>query len=140
MDDTLYDGTGLPPSDSPTEGQTPITVPAGSLDDRLTWVASGETQEERIARADEVYAHEQAAGDTDLGELSRLLTYHVYRKQNQAAVVVDAPPVLPDGGPQSDGDGASYEGEALSGPAIASVTDGSGAVAVTSTSVPQQSD
>lgn len=134
MDDTLYDGTGLAPAGETSTEEPSLTVPAGSLDERLAWVSEGADAEERRARADAIWAHEVDASDgsTDLDELSRLLTYHVYREQNQAAVVVDgAEPVdMGDGAPQTDGDGTPYEGDAPSGPAADTVTDGSGAVAV----------
>lgn len=154
MDDTLYDGTGLPPSGESAAEEPGLEVPAGSLEDRLTWVGESTDPDERRARADAVWAHEvdTSDGTTDLDELGRLLTYHVYREQNQAAVVLDdgaqEPPGLPaspDGAepgdpaavtPQTDGDGTSYEDAAPSGPAAETVTDGNEAVAVPSAEIP----
>lgn len=154
MDDTLYDGTGLPPAGETEPEASSLTVPAGSTEDRVEWVSQGADSDERRARADAVWAHEVETSDgaTDLDELGRLLTYHVYREQNQAAVVLDGgaqePPGLPaspDGAepgdpatvnPQTDGDGTSYEDAAPSGPAAETVTDGNEAVAVPSAEIP----
>lgn len=151
MDDTLYDGTGLAPTgETPTE-EPGLEVPAGTLEERLGWVGESDDPDVRRARADAVWDHEVAASDgtTDLDELGRLLTYHVYREQNQAAVVVDdgaqESPGLPaspaaaepgDPAPQTDGDGTSYEDAAPSGSAAETVTDGTQAVAVPSEEIP----
>lgn len=132
MDDTLYDGTGLAPTgETPTE-EPGLEVPDGTLEERLGWVGESDDPDVRRARADAVWDHEVAANDgtTDLDELGRLLTYHVYREKNQAAVVVD------DGTPQTDGDGTSYEDAAPSGSAAETVTDGTQAVAVPSEEIP----
>lgn len=130
MDDTVYDGTSLPPSGEKA-APAPVTVPAGSLAERVEWVAAGETTEERHTRADEVYAHEQAAGDTDLGELGRVLTGVVYQtpQETPAAPALEEDSGAGGGTPLSDGDGPAYE--AVAGePVPGSVTDGPETVAV----------
>lgn len=151
MDDTLYDGTGLPPSGESAAEEPGLEVPAGTLEERLTWVGETDDPDVRRARADAVWAHEvdTSDGTADLDELGRLLTYHVYREQNQSAVVADdgaqeSPglPASPEGAepgdpaPQTDGDGTSYEDAAPSGSAAETVTDGTQAVAVPSEGIP----
>lgn len=84
MDDTLYDGTSLPPEDgsqqSPDPAEDGLEVPAGSPEERLAWVKAGEDQQTRYDRATAVYDEAKAAGEDEqaLAALSGSLTGAVY--------------------------------------------------------------
>lgn len=57
----------------------PITVPAGTLEERVAWVAEGETSEERGVRAQAVWDHElDSDPDGNHDELSGQLTAAVH--------------------------------------------------------------
>lgn len=104
-DDTVYDGTSLPLSSAEPEPEGEVTVTAGSLDERVAWVAAGESQDERSVRADAVYAHEDAAGDTDLEALGPALVGAVYQQTEPGSGDATAGTGIPPEG----GDGPSYE-------------------------------
>jgi hypothetical protein len=117
MDDTLYDGTGLPP----TSGQQQKDIDPESI----TWA---DTYEERQAQAQKVWEDAHAAGLTEeqLEQLSGELTAAVY---GPGGPETPAPTETPDGGQahESGSDGPAYE--AAGEPAPDTVTDGPEAVA-----------
>lgn len=82
------------------EGDEQLEVPAGDLESRLAWAAEPEDVDERHDRADAIYAHEEAAGDTDLDELRSRLTLAVY---GEASATVPATQVIPGEEAQTDG-------------------------------------
>jgi hypothetical protein len=61
-----------------------ITVPAGTMEERLAWVSSTEDPDERGARADAIYQHEVDTGSSDaqLAEVSAGLRQAVYQDQD----------------------------------------------------------
>lgn len=59
-----------------------LVVPAGDLTERVQWVSEGETEEDRAARADAVFAHEEDTDpDADLMALSEALRLAVHGEQ-----------------------------------------------------------
>lgn len=56
-----------------TDDQDDATeVPAGTLEERVTWVTEGEDESERTKRANAVHLHETEVGDLDEAELEQL--------------------------------------------------------------------
>lgn len=78
LDHTVIGSDALTPDDSGDDEVAELEVPDGDLASRLEWVAAGEDQAEKSARADALYGHEQEVGDTDMEELSTQLRIAVY--------------------------------------------------------------
>lgn len=67
----------------------PVEVPEGDLDARVLWVSEAGDQDEARERANALYEHEKAAGDTDLEALSGRLTTAVYSRPVSGELVED---------------------------------------------------
>jgi hypothetical protein len=79
----LIDALTRPIDTDPTEPEAPgIEVPAGTLEERIQWVASSDDEDERRERADAIWENEQdtnpGAPEEDVAKLSAALRDAVY--------------------------------------------------------------
>lgn len=125
MDDTLYDGTSLPPSSSDEVAVTPppaAELPDGTLDEQFAWVSAGETQDERSGRANALWAAVRAPDGSNDSELAGRLQAAVYQQPTEPAAQPEQAAAA-GAGVEPGGDGPSYEDAAASGPDTATVTE-----------------
>jgi hypothetical protein len=131
MDDTVYDGTGLPPEESSTQEQAPegteLQLPEGSREEQLAWIRDGDTFDDRSARATLLWESVGPEGQT--AELSAELMGAAYQQEQPQAVTPEQPAAEDTAGAAdagagvaTGGDGPSYEETAASGPDAETVT------------------
>lgn len=123
MDDSVYDGTGLP-NDSSSQ-------PRDVVAERLVAIASLPEQADRLTAADALYSEVEAGehGEVDLVRFDDALRAAVYGPESPAG---DGQGVT--GGDQAGGDGTSYGDAAAGGPDAATVTTPETVAAPTDTS------
>jgi hypothetical protein len=74
----------------------PVTVPAGTTEERLAWVSEADDQDDRVARADAIYQHgvDSGSSDAELAEVAAGLRAAVYkdREGQDPSATGDVPP------------------------------------------------